>query len=76
MKLYIKRLGNAVPVSVSEKPDGPYHVIGGAYLTMIATPAQICEANKLMDDTRKNPVVEVDVSEEIWGKVKKANNIN
>jgi hypothetical protein len=75
MKLYIKRLGNAVPVSVAEKPDGPYHVIGGAYLAMIATPAQIYEANKLMDDTRKNPVVEIEVPEEMWTRVKSANNL-
>ena len=75
MKLYIKRLGNSVPIHVSTTPNGPWHIIPDGYLTMIATPAQIYEVNKLMDDMRKNPVVEVETSDETWDMIRKANGI-
>lgn len=75
MKLYIKRNRNAVPASVSTSPDGPWHVIGDGFLAMIATPAQIYNINRLEDDARNNPVEEVEVSEEMWQKIKKAHNI-
>lgn len=74
MKLYIKRLGNSEPKNVSTTPNGPWYILPDGYLALIATPAQIYEVNKLVDDTRNNPVVEVDVEEELWNKIKKAIN--
>lgn len=75
MKLYIKRNGNTVPVSVSTSPEGPWHVIGDGFLALIATPAQIYNVNRLVDDARNNPTEEVEVSEDMWEKIKKAHNI-
>ena len=75
MKLYLKRLRNAIPVAVSKSKDGPYHVIGGVYLARIATPAQICNLNRVVDNERDNPVEEVEVSEDVWDMIRKANGI-
>ena len=75
MKLYLKRPGNSVPIHASTSPEGPWHVIGDGFLALIATPAQIYNVNRLEEDMRNNPVEEVEVSEEMWAKIKKAHNI-
>lgn len=71
MKLYLKRLRNAVPVSISDRPEGPYHVIGDSWLGKICSPIQIYNlTGKVRENEAIQEITEVDVDETTWRSIK------